>query len=416
MNPANHYVPSISLDTNPEKPSFAASCSEENERIMKLFSENSFQEVPPCDTSKSPPIGSDHTSHLEDRPYLGSKRLDNTLPPLTGIYAKDSRFMIGHTQFVIEVPRDDLSPRDRLIGVEIYAPTERTMSPKLPIFTSEYAEVKKDINIDLMLSPEQKATLYTHAHSSLCLETKMPVVVFSHRLDGNPTDYRPLLEELASHGYILISLNHPSSSGNAPFTQENLRTRGLPLGGRGNEAFMTEVERLTAIQANNIEFIVDLIHRGELHELSNLGPINQIVLAGHSIGGAASVIASRKHPNIVGCINLDGGLLGDRKTEGLEIPMLTLLSKPIKKSASNFAMQQKIVQDIETFHENSPNSHKEQINNCTHYDFGSLPALLLHLIDQKPPAGSLQGALQTHKAASLALIRFLNSIYPKHTT
>lgn len=237
----------------------------------------------------------------------------------------------------------------------------------------------------------------------------MPVIVFSHRLDGNPTDYRALLEELASHGYIVVSLNHPSSSSYAPFSEETLQTNGLPPGGRRNEEFMAEVARLAVLQADNIAFVVERIREGGLPELSNLGPLDQIVLAGHSVGGAASIIAARRDPRISGCINLDGGLLGDGHTQGIISPTLTLLSKPVKKSDANFAMQQKITEDIVTFHHNCALSQKEKIDGCTHYDFGSTPTILFHLIGEKPIAGSLHGALQTHKIASLKIVQFLKS-------
>ena len=54
----------------------------------------------------------------------------------------------------------------------------------------------------------------------------------------------------------------------------------------------------------------------------------RLVLAGHSLGEVASIIASSRDSHIAGCINLDGSLARDKKTKATELtlPVLTLLS------------------------------------------------------------------------------------------
>ncbi len=411
------YIHSLNTEKSPQQtfPTSSNSQSTNPEKILQLFEDKSFRRALKTDQFEKEhlmvyPASLNLESILEAR----SRRLNDVFPSPTGCYARASYGAIGHTQFIIQIPKILHSITDEQIGVEIYTPTRKTSSGKLPISPTGYTDVRKNIYLEHVLSSEQKGSLHSHSQDSLCLETKMPVVVFSHRLEGDPTDYRALLEEIASHGYIVISLNHPSSSRNASFSEHNLTTNKLPPGGRRSKEFMTEVTKLTLIQASNIGFIVNQIREGTLQELSSLGPLNHIVLAGHSIGGAASVIASRNDPNISGCINLDGGLLGDQKTEGISMPVLTLLSKSVKKTDANYALQQQITHDFATFHRNSPRSTQEKIERCTHYDFESLPAMLFHLIGKKPPSGSLQGALQTHKEASRKIMRFLKKdSFPK---
>lgn len=138
-------------------------------------------------------------------------------------------------------------------------------------------------------------------------DRKPPVLIFSHGYTTLPAKYRPLLGELASHGYTVLSLTHPSS------VEEKHGLKPMEE--------IAYTEQLAATMANNIQYVLDRVRGGALKDL---GDPNRIILAGHSVGGAASIMVSRIDPAIAGCINLDGFLKGTNRTDGLAQPLLMI--------------------------------------------------------------------------------------------
>ena len=306
-----------------------------------------------------------------------SRRLHHVLPTLTGQYPN-----IGHKNFVIEGPHQK-------IGIDIFAPTRNSSGNKLRM------QIAPGQFLTSALSPEQIQTLRTHSLDSLNPIGKTPFLIFSHGLGVNPADYRSLLEELASHGYVVVSLNHPSSSGYAPFSQNSFDF----------DAYYEERydDRLASIQADNIRFAVDYIRKKEGNE-------TPIVLAGHSLGGAASIIAARNDPKIRGCINLDGALRGNKKSEGLNTPLLMIFSDHLKNATpeeQEWIAKEYVpmLKDWSALNENSKNSRVGQIKGTSHMDF-SMGPLLNWLVGEK----TLEGALKAHDVASREMVGFMHDV------
>ena len=340
-------------------------------------------EVAKFERSHLCPLPLDPQIVLDARP----RRLYHVLPPLTGKYQN-----IGHKSFIINGPH-------REIGIEIFAPTQDISGNRLRM------QLAPGQLLESALSQEQIQTLHTHSVDSLNPVGKMPILIFSHGLGVDPTEYRPLLEELASHGYLVLSLNHPSSSGYAPFSQNP------PILDARNEAgcedpkkFSSELDRLTAIQVDNIHRVAEYIRKKE-------GSETPIVLAGHSLGGASSIIAARNDPKIRGCINLDGGLRGNKKSEGLKTPLLMIFADHLKNATpedQEWIAKEYVpmLKDWTDLHENSKRigeSHIGQIKGTSHMDFSACP-VLDWLLGEK----TLDGALKAHVVASRAMVQFMN--------
>jgi dienelactone hydrolase len=219
-----------------------------------------------------------------------------------------------------------------------------------------------------------------------------PVIIFSHGMGVSPAHYRPLLGELASHGYVVISLSHPSG------------VEDLDVDGAERAA------RVAPIMANNIQFVLQLVRSGKL-----IGDAGQIVLAGHSIGGAASVLIAQNDPHVAGCVNIDGWLEGSPKPEGLEQPFLLLRgdyeeldiarAKSSDERERAFAVVAKRKDDeLEAFFRHSLHAKKLMIPGAKHMDFSDTSF-------QEYLAGkqSLDSAMRVHVIASRAMLDFLRS-------
>lgn len=139
----------------------------------------------------------------------------------------------------------------------------------------------------------------------------LPVLLFNPRWNGRRTQDTFLAEDLASHGYVVVAIDHP---GNA---QRLLTASGrLIRGGRENAALFAHPDSSTpaAIQqvwnrelpfwVRDNRFVLDALAqgawaRGRL-DLAHVGAF------GHSFGGAASVALLGSDSRVKCAANLDG--------------------------------------------------------------------------------------------------------------
>lgn len=109
-----------------------------------------------------------------------------------------------------------------------------------------------------------------------------PLVLFSPGLGGVRTQNSAWAEELASHGYIVAAVDHPYDS--AAVVLEDGTVIGSTLRTTGNDTRGQRIaDGLASIRAN------DLI--STLDRLEEDLDVDGVATAGHSIGGAAAILA-----------------------------------------------------------------------------------------------------------------------------
>ena len=150
-----------------------------------------------------------------------------------------------------------------------------------------------------------------------------PLVVFSHGATGIRTSNESLMRELASHGYVAASLDHPHHSLYA--TDENGRRTWVDLGFLsevGSEDPRIDKERSFQlyqewlnVRTADISFVIDRL----LAEASAAGAApglrlidaGSIAVMGHSLGGSAALALGRMRSDVDAVIALEAPLLGD---------------------------------------------------------------------------------------------------------
>ena len=153
---------------------------------------------------------------------------------------------------------------------------------------------------------------------------KYPLIVFSHGAFGYRGSNRSTCMDLASHGYVVASIDH---SHHAFFAQHTDGTT-TPV----NTAFLMDAIRVTggeydtrtvfdlthqwlSLRTGDINFILDeILNPSGPHipeSLSRRIQPDRIGLMGHSLGGAAAAQLGRERPGIGAAIVLDGTMLGE---------------------------------------------------------------------------------------------------------
>ncbi len=158
-------------------------------------------------------------------------------------------------------------------------------------------------------------------------KTGWPVIIFSHGVGVARANYSALVQELASHGYIVLAIDHPIG-GFALDPNGRLLTPGidslhytgeplakLVLDWTGDAAFVLRSfgARIAPSAGRQSALVLDTARVGML---------------GHSLGGAAALQACHTLETVRACVDMDGDVFGEVEELGVGKPFLILLSEP----------------------------------------------------------------------------------------
>lgn len=194
----------------------------------------------------------------------------------------------------------------RIITTSMWYPSLATESDKKMIFcdfmpTIELNE-KKDYNIkDSILNPSDKFADYYNidkAHfsslmnyttqsflNSKYLPAKYPLVIYIPGMNGFSFENHMLCEEIAKHGYVVISFNSKGSN-----------KRWMEPNTIDYENQIRDVQFLIA-ETNSQSFVDN----------------SKICLIGHSIGGYVNILTKIRDNRITSLVSLDGSIIHDLK-------------------------------------------------------------------------------------------------------
>ncbi len=150
-----------------------------------------------------------------------------------------------------------------------------------------------------------------------------PVLFFSPGLGMMPTDYTAILENIASHGYIVVGVNPTHFVGSTYFSN------GTSVGGIPILSRFENLENFISVWVNDLLFSMKKIKELNLSDKSLLFHhvnLNEAGIFGHSYGGAAAAVACFKDSTFKAGINLDGSPRGRAEQWKIKQPFLILQS------------------------------------------------------------------------------------------
>lgn len=317
-------------------------------------------------------------------------------PELTGPYHIGIRSVHLADQYNIQ---SILVPNKRSLMVHIWYPTDNvTNLTKYPYLGAKMPYLQKSFS-DLYHVPRWVAELFfrninTHAYKDAPLSKAKniyPVVLFSHGLLGLPSDVHvSLRENLASHGYIVIGIDHPYFNiltlypdGKIISSQE-LSKQFVAMSSAEQKEFQTQA--------------IDIYKTDIQHVLNQLVAINQnpnsifyhhldlehIGIMGHSAGGTAAIELCRIDNRCKAAINLDGWYDHIISPTPLATPLLMLFgqaSTEITEPTPDYLKQKGLTKEQYYARERAIEQHKKELcanSNCSivyipgasHEDFG----------------------------------------------
>jgi pimeloyl-ACP methyl ester carboxylesterase len=246
------------------------------------------------------------------------------------------------------------------------------------------------------------STIYSPCSSNL-----LPVVLFSGGLATSRLIYSSILQNIAAAGYLVISVDHPYDSDIVEFPNGTIVT-GVDIESDADLdlALTTRAQDLLFVrqQMANVS-ITDMIFPGHLRGRQS----PKTAIFGHSFGGAAAAIAMLKDQNIIAGLNLDGSMLGEVLTTGLDRPFM-LMGHENKTQETDPSWK--------VFWPQLTGWKKEfEVKNSAHYSFSDLPLItsVLELQDKLPAEvgqvlGNVEGRHMT-KLIATYVTAFLNMAF-----
>lgn len=228
----------------------------------------------------------------------------------------------------------------------------------------------------------------------------LPVIFFSPALGSSRFLYANLLQEVASKGFVVISIDHPYDAGAVELTDG----RVIPL----NLNITKNPLQAIQVRAADVRFALDrLTDNGPAilpPKFSQKLQLDRVVTMGHSLGGSAAAQEIVDDRRFVGGLNFDGMLLGPVLEKGLDRPFINFgHSGPLTAKEGygswaevwpqlhNFKLQLQLkgaqhmtFSDMPVIMDSSPNA--ASLRNTSVYHLGELPGM-----GQLPGVGSLPG-------------------------
>jgi len=160
-----------------------------------------------------------------------------------------------------------------------------------------------------------------------------PVLLFSPGSGGDRGDCTTYTEELVSHGYVVVTIDHTHDSSEVEFPDGHVEPRTIPA---GTPAIETEA---VSVRVADTRFVLDQLcaiaagrnpdveHRPLPRGLAEVLDLFRIGMYGHSMGGATAAWAMLDDRRILAGCDLDGSLYGPVLTAGLDRPYLFMCSQ-----------------------------------------------------------------------------------------
>lgn len=150
---------------------------------------------------------------------------------------------------------------------------------------------------------------------------QMPLIIFSHGSFGTAESNESLFQELASHGYMVASLSHPhhafesklSDGKTISVDRKFLMDVMSSQGAKDLKKTMDSFKDWTGIRLEDVNFVVDsIVQEGANDDIFSKVDKNNLILSGHSLGGAVVLEVGRTRPELFNAvISLEAPFFGD---------------------------------------------------------------------------------------------------------
>jgi dienelactone hydrolase len=226
---------------------------------------------------------------------------------------------------------------------------------------------------------------------------RYPLAVFSHGAFGMKAGNTSTFMDLASHGYVVCSIDHPYHSlitvdgDGRRTTVDPTYFREVINSDNGNYDTATNlqiIQKWMAVRTGDIHFVLNTLktqaENPGADEVYQRIDLTHIGLFGHSLGGAASAQVARERNDIDAVIDLDGLLLGEYRDYAgdsfvinkstFPIPILILYTDGLARVFDS-AQDSNFINPIKYIASTAPQAHTVYLKGANHFNVTDLPLI-----------------------------------------
>ena len=228
-------------------------------------------------------------------------------------------------------------------------------------------------------------------------QTPFPVVLLSPGNGTNIEFYASLASEIASHGYIVVGLNHPYdvaavelSNGNiAPYNKDQWL---LDVG--AHQAYTAERIKVRTADLLFALNQLDIVNSDANSSFAGILDLEDVAVAGHSLGGITASEACKAERRFKACLNFDGLENGGPfSTDETAIPP----EQPFMFITKESQLHPKILESFEATTE----SYWVVVHGASHSSFTDGPSLQPSLLPVPNYADQFMNLIQKYTLAFL---------------
>lgn len=365
----------------------------------------------------------------------------STALPIFNLPTPTGNFTVGTQTFhFVDSTRAEMLTDDpddkRELMVQVWYPAEAPKANKdslfmmkEPSFTALTTQFANSLGIPQFVLQYWKyigANSYSEAQV-LRTDAPYPVVLMSHGLGTMRMLHTSQAENLASHGYIVLGMDHTYSSAATLFPDGKVTAFMTPF---SNDHFQDDAVQLGERWLEDIKYMVQQIkhiNNGDVKEamqFHQLLDLNAVGIMGHSFGGAVAFEAINLIPELSAGINMDGTLINANRKNEENKPFLFMVSDFLAISSSELANNRNIPKDAlehlkkerEVIDDTiQKGGYAVNIKGTEHYNYTDLQ-LFSNLLSYTGMTGKIEGKRSAEIINEL-IIRFfdqtLNSQSPK---
>ena len=301
------------------------------------------------------------------------------LPPLTGSYG------VGVKQYhLVDTNRPEYFTSEvddyREMMIQIWYPTEKeTIDPYADYMDpSTFLWLKTQSPIPLFTIPNN-AYQFINPHfkqnnSLVSYSSSFPIIIFSHGYDGVYQIYTSFIEDLVSHGFVVVSINHPYVAGITVFPDG----RTVSIASVPDEQVQDFFNMSLRSVIEDAKYVIDYVSL--LNQTSNFWQgrldVSKVGMFGHSFGGAATAVCCMEDNRFKAGLTLDGVFYPGFLENDIFSPMLMMFTKGRyqEDDGADFLWDQL-----------KNDAYKIGITGSEHYSYTDVGLLLKHLTPLLPP-------------------------------